>query len=55
MPWVVERGVRELVRERVIEGMALVVVKPEVVPVMLKVRKRSAVREERGVAEARRV
>jgi len=54
MPWVVKKGVRELMRERVIEGMPLVVVEPEVVPVMLKMRKRSAVSEERGVVEARR-
>jgi len=54
MPWVMERGVRVLMRVRVIEGMALIVVAPEVMPEMLKMRKRSAVSEERGVVEARR-
>jgi len=51
----VDRGVRVLMRVRVIEGMALVVVRPEDKPAILKVRKRSVVSEEREVVEARRV
>ena len=51
----VAKGVRELMMERVTEGKALVVVKPEDEPVMQKARRRSAYKEEREVEEPKSV